>query len=65
MSKEMEALKKDLVKLVNGTLVVVKDVQKVENLCKDHWLELLFDFLCRVCTCKRIRNWSEVYQNGK
>ena len=64
MSKEMEKLKKDLVKLVKDTIAVVKDVQEVENLCKDHWLELIFDFLCRVCTCNRIRNWSEVYRNG-
>ena len=66
MSEEMETLEKDLLKLMNDTLAVVKDVQEVENLCKDHLLELVFDFLCRVCTCtcNRIRNWSEVYQNG-
>ena len=48
MNKEMEALKKDLVKLVKDTLAVLKDFQEVENLCKDYWLELMFDFLCRV-----------------
>ena len=63
MSEEMETLEKDLVKLMNDTLAVVKDVQEVENLCKDHWLELIIDFLCHVCRCNRIRNWSEVYQN--
>ena len=45
MSEGMETLEKDLVKLMNDTLAVVKDVQEVENLCKDHWLELVFDFL--------------------
>ena len=33
------------------------------NLCKDYWSELLVDFMCRVCTCNRIRVWSEVHQN--
>ena len=48
MIKEMEALEKDIIKLVNATLAVVKDFKEVENLCKDYWLELMFDFLCRV-----------------
>ena len=63
MSKEMEALEKELVKLVKDKLAVVKEVQEVENLCKDHWLELMVDFLCRICKCNIIRSWTDVYQN--
>ena len=44
----METLEKDLVKLVKDTIAVVKDVQEVENLCKDHWLELIINFMCCV-----------------
>ena len=63
MGREMEVLQTNLVKLVRDTFTVVKDVQEVENLRKDHWLEMLQEFVSRVCTCNRIRNRIKVYQN--
>ena len=40
-----------------------QNLYKVENICKDYWLEMVFNFMCDLCPWNQIRNWSEVYQN--
>ena len=48
----------DTRRLTEDSLSLVADVERLEKNCKEHWKELLLDFLCFLCFSK-IRNPTE------
>ena len=48
----------DTRRLTEDSLSLVADVERLEKNCKEHWKELLLDFLCSLCFYK-IRNSPE------
>ena len=48
----------DAQRLTEDSLSLVADVERLEKTCKEHWKELVLDFLCSLCFYK-IRNSPE------
>ena len=45
----------DTRRLTEDSLTLISDAEHLEKTCKEHWKELLLDFLCSLCFSK-IRN---------
>ena len=55
VSQDIHQIFIDAQKLTDDSLAFINDVEHLERNCKDHWKELLFEFLCSLCGSK-LRN---------
>ena len=42
----------DTRRLTEDSLTLLSDAEHLEKTCKDHWKELLLDFLCSLCSLR-------------
>ena len=58
VKNDIHHILEDTKRLTEDSLSLVADVERLEKNCKEHWKELLLDFLCSLCFYK-IRNSPE------
>ena len=58
VKNDIHHILEDTCRLTEDSLSLVADVERLEKNCKEHWKELLLDFLCSLCFYK-IRNSPE------